>query len=81
MPKAVGRTGLWNRKKCFQLSAFDFRVGPFGTAVGIVHVVENAGLTLGHDWPAKIPEVLFQPQSSSGHLSDLGPWWGSHLDV
>ena len=26
--------------------------------------------SLGHDWPVKIPEVLFQPQSSSGHLSD-----------
>lgn len=70
MPKTVGRTGLWNRKKYFQLSAFDFRVNPFTAAVVVVHLAENTGLTLGHDWPEKIPEVLFQLQNPSGHLSD-----------
>lgn len=69
MPKTAGRTGLRNRKKHLELSAFDLRVSPF-TAVAVVHLTENAGLALGHGWPEKIPEVLFQLQNPPGRLSD-----------
>lgn len=76
MPKARQDRTV-DRRKCFPLSAFGCRVGPSGAAVGIAHVAENAGLTLGHDWPARIPGALFQPQSSSGVCQVPGSCSGS----
>lgn len=76
MPKARQDTTVEQKEglsgKCVGLQSW-----PFSGAVGIAHVAENAGLTRGRDWPARIPGALSQPHSSSGVCQVPGSCSGS----